>query len=117
MSVGTPRRARSNMSTATQPGDLRRQEDPGTVDHRGRTGLHGRNSGTIGALLDDWLRDGRQGRAATTLDGYRTNIESTIRHAATFPSVVLAFALDLEHQGDRCGPSKSSVGWWPGDPE
>ena len=44
-------------------------------------GLHGRNSGTFGAILDDWLRDGRQGRAATTLDGYRTNIESTIRPA------------------------------------
>ena len=42
-------------------------------------GDHGRNAGTFGALFDDWLRDGKQGRAVTTLDGYRTNIESTIR--------------------------------------
>jgi len=44
-------------------------------------GKHGSNSGTFGSLLDDWLRDGKQGRADTTLDGYRTNIESTIRPA------------------------------------
>jgi len=44
-------------------------------------GQHGHNAGTFGALLDEWLRDGKQGRAATTIDGYRTNIESTIRPA------------------------------------
>ena len=42
-------------------------------------GLHGSDGGkSFGSLLDAWLRDGRQGRAATTLNGYRVNIESTI---------------------------------------
>ena len=44
-------------------------------------GKHGSTSGTFGQLLDAWLKDGRQGRATTTLDGYRINIESTIRPA------------------------------------
>jgi integrase len=44
-------------------------------------GKHGSTAGTFGQLLDAWLKDGRQGRATTTLDGYRINIESTIRPA------------------------------------
>jgi integrase len=44
-------------------------------------GKHGSNAGTFGQLLDIWLRDGKQGRAPATLDGYRINIESTIRPA------------------------------------
>src|SRR5664280_2505584 len=44
-------------------------------------GKHGSNAGTFGQLLDLWLRDGKQGRAPATLDGYRINIESTIRPA------------------------------------
>ena len=43
--------------------------------------MHGSDARTFGSLLDAWLRDGKQGRAATTLDGYRTNIESIIRPA------------------------------------
>lgn len=45
-------------------------------------GGHGVSTvGTFGALLDDWLRDGKQGRAATTLEGYRKKIDSGIRPA------------------------------------
>ena len=44
-------------------------------------GKHGSRSGTFGQLLDAWLKDGRQGRAETTLDGYRINIDSVIRPA------------------------------------
>jgi hypothetical protein len=31
-------------------------------------GKHSTKAGTFGALLDEWLASGRQGRAATTLD-------------------------------------------------
>jgi integrase len=44
-------------------------------------GKHGASAGTFGSLMDAWLRDGKQGRAVTTLEGYRVNIESVIRPA------------------------------------
>ena len=38
-----------------------------------------------------------------------TSVIPRIGHAATFPSVVLALALGVQHQGDRCGPSTSDT--------
>jgi integrase len=44
-------------------------------------GKHGATMGTFGSLLDAWLQDGKQGRAETTMAGYRIKIESKIRPA------------------------------------
>ena len=46
------------------------------------SGQHGASGrGTFGELLDAWLRDGKQGRAESTMASYRSHIESAIRPA------------------------------------
>jgi integrase len=59
-------------------------------------GKHGATGGTFGALLDAWLRDGKQGRAETTLDGYRMKIESAIRPALGSKMLDKLTAKDLD---------------------
>jgi integrase len=60
-------------------------------------GKHGAGtSGTFGALLDAWLRDGKQGRAETTMHGYRIKIETVIRPALGSIPLDKLSTLDLD---------------------
>ena len=59
-------------------------------------GKHGSTSGTFGQLLDAWLKDGRQGRATTTIDGYKINIETKIRPALGSIMLTKLTARDLD---------------------
>ncbi|MGA8724129.1 MAG: site-specific integrase [Acidimicrobiales bacterium] len=59
-------------------------------------GKHGTTGGTFGSLLDEWLLNGKQGRAERTLAGYRQKIETDIRPALGAKRLDKLTAKDLD---------------------